>query len=207
MTEPLSDKQLTAIFERGNNFVRMNNLKAAIADYTTVIEHRPDFAPAYFNRGFARQHGVGDIAGAIQDYSTAIRLRPQFAEAFVNRAIAYQQQGEIDHALADYTTAIHYAPQMSHAYNNRGELLFLRGEYRAAAEDFQRARELKAGYWYAIAGLAISLHALGETEPARELWLSLISHRAEFRHAEWVRRELGWHDRLVAEAIRLIEGL
>ena len=200
----LNNRQVNAIFERANNFMRMGNLDSAIADYDLVIEHQPDFAPAYFNRAFARQHGRGDLDGAIQDYDRALELKPGFAEAYVNRAIAHHHRGDFSAALDDYASALDCQPQMSQAYVNRGELHFLRGDFAAAVADFERAQALKPGYRYAIAGLAVSLHAQDESEESYRLWQSLMARNEGFRNADWVRDELGWHETLVAEAQRLI---
>jgi tetratricopeptide (TPR) repeat protein len=203
----MNEKQINALFERANNFIRMGNLTAAITDYSEVLRHKPDFAPAYFNRGFARQHGQGDVSGAIDDFSDAIRLNPGFAEAYVNRAIAHTQQNDVPRAIADYDTALQHNPKLGHAHSNRGELHFLEGDLRAAAEDFRKAAELKPGYRYATAGLAISLHAAGERSEAQDLWRSLIERNSNFKNADWVKDELGWGDELVSEAARLIAGL
>jgi tetratricopeptide (TPR) repeat protein len=203
----MNEKQINALFERANNFIRMGNLNAAIADYTEVLRHKPDFAPAYFNRGFARQHGQGDVSGAIADFSDAIRLNPAFAEAFVNRAIAHAEQKDYADALADYDAALQHNPKLSHAYSNRGEIHFLTGDLRAAADDFRKAEQLKPGYRYALAGLAISLHAAGSIDEAQEIWRGLISRNTNFKDAAWVKEELGWRDDLVEEAARLIDEL
>jgi len=200
----MNEKQINALFERANNFIRMGNLKAAVADYTEVLRHKPDFAPAYFNRGFARQHGQGDVSGAIDDFSDAIRLNPDFAEAFVNRAIAHTQQQQYADAIADYDAALRQNPKLSHAYSNRGEIHFLNGDLRAAANDFRQAEQLKPGYRYALAGLAISLHAAGEISEAQTIWRGLIARNTNFSDSEWVKEELGWGEELVAEASRLI---
>ena len=60
--------------------------------YTEVIRLKPDFAPAYNNRGVARSD-KGDHDGAIVDYTAAIRLKPDYAEAYVNRGLAHRAKG------------------------------------------------------------------------------------------------------------------
>src|SRR5687767_2337370 len=165
----LNEKQINALFERGNNFIRMGNFVAAVKDYDQVITSNPAFAPAYFNRGIARHHGQVDLSGAIEDYTTAIQLKPQFPEAYANRAIAYKQQDDLTAALNDLNEAIRLNTSHS-AYYNRGEIYFLRGDYLAALADFQHAESLRPGYRYAIAGQAVANQALGEMETARQLW-------------------------------------
>ena len=204
MKTTLDEKQINALFERGNNFIRMGNLVQAVNDYDQVIAHRPDFAPAYFNRAFARQHGNQDVPGAIADYTRALELRPHFAQAFLNRAIAHKQNDDLHAALTDYQQAIGCEPNSAQAYNNRGEVYFLLGDYAAAGADFQQAHHLKAGYTHAIAGQAIACHALGEIDQARQFWQGLIAHNAHFRDLDWVRQELAWDAPLVDEAQKVI---
>lgn len=204
---PLTEKQINALFERGSNFIRLGNLTAAVQDFTRVLAYRPDFAPAYFNRGFARQHGQADLAGAVEDYSQALRLNPRLAAAYINRAIAYSASGNFSAALADYTTALSLDPNLWQALSNRGEVYFALGDYAAAAADFRAACRLKPDYRYGLAGLAISQHALGSVADARQLWRQLIERDAKFADVAWVKTELGWSDRLAAEAERLLAGM
>lgn len=203
----LTEKQVNALFERANNFIRMGNLKAAVQDYTQVIEHRPDFAPAYYNHAFARQHGAQDIEGAIEDYTTALRLRPDFAEAYANRAIAYKQLGDVEACIADYSRAIQLLPPAVHTvYNNRGEVYFLSGNYAAALADFQQALEHRPGYRFALAGMAVACYQLGNYEKAESCWRLLLSYNEQFNDLDWLREELGWDAPLLETAARLVES-
>jgi tetratricopeptide (TPR) repeat protein len=204
MYENLNDKEVKALFERGNNFIRMGNLTAAVRDYSIVLAHWPDFAPAYFNRGFARQHGERDLGGAISDYTAALQHKPQFPEALINRAIAHQQGGDPAAALADYTAAIAQAPDSAQAYVNRGELYFAQGDFALALADFQAAHLLKAGYRYAIAGRALAHYALGESAAAYELWADLLNRDESLGQLDHLARELGWAGPLLDWAARLL---
>jgi tetratricopeptide (TPR) repeat protein len=207
MPAPLSPKQLNALFERGNNFMRLSNFKSAAQDYSTVLEHQPDFAPAYFNRGFARQHGLGDLEGAIADYSAALQHRADFPQAYINRAIAYSQSGDVPAAIADYSAALVLAPDQAQAYVNRGELYAESGQYALAVNDFRAALGLKAGYRYALAGLAVSLAAQGELTEAQTLWRQLLTNNPNFADAAWIGGELGWSQGLVEGAQKLIHSI
>lgn len=204
----LTEKQISALFERGNNFIRVGNLIAAVKDYTQVIEHRPDFAPAYYNRAFARQHGEHDIQGALEDYTAALRLKPDFAEAYANRAIAYQQLGDYEACIADYSRALHLLPGMIHIiYNNRGEAYFIRENYEAALADFQKALEHRPGYRFALAGLAVTCYQLGNLEKAQSCWRLLLSYNEKFHEVTWLQQELGWDAPLLETASHLIDSL
>ena len=85
-------------YERGNQ-------QGAIADYTKAIEINPQYAPAYYNRGFAKDEGLGDHQGAIADYNKAIAINPQDATAYSNRGIAKELVGDLKGACADWKEA------------------------------------------------------------------------------------------------------
>jgi tetratricopeptide (TPR) repeat protein len=81
------------------------NPVASGLDYTEAIRLKPDYAPAFYNRGNARSD-KGDLEGALQDYSEAIRLKPDYALAFNNRGLARSDKGDLEGALQDYNEAI-----------------------------------------------------------------------------------------------------
>ena len=203
----LNQQQIGAIFERGNNFVRMGNLAQAVKDYDQVLEHWPEFAPAYFNRAFARQHGYGDLPGAIRDYTRALQLKPDFAEAYANRGIAHHQNEDYLAALADYDAALELDPESAPARYNRGEVHFLRGDFPAALADFQRARELRSGYSHAIAGAAIAAYRSGDAAAAKELWSDLLARDGGFKDAVYVANSLNWDAPLADAAGEIIAAL
>ena len=47
----------------------------AISDCDKAIEHNPEYADAYHNRGVAKR-ALGDEIGADEDFATAQRLNP-----------------------------------------------------------------------------------------------------------------------------------
>jgi len=69
---PVPDPRLSAeeYFGRGNN--------RAIVDYNRAIRINPNYADAYFNRGYAYGEKK-DYDRAIEDYTQAIRINPNYA--------------------------------------------------------------------------------------------------------------------------------
>jgi tetratricopeptide (TPR) repeat protein len=57
--------------KRGENYSGTHQYDRAIADYSTAIELKPDYAEAYNDRGFAF-YLKGDAERAIADYTRAI---------------------------------------------------------------------------------------------------------------------------------------
>jgi tetratricopeptide (TPR) repeat protein len=84
---------------------------------------------------------------------------------------------------------------------------FAMGNFEAALRDFERSHELDSEFKWAIAGLAITHHALGHVEKARKLWRRLLAQDERYRDADWVKQKLNWPDPLVEEARKLIAGL
>src|SRR5262245_61691685 len=64
--------------ELGDKFANHGDLDRAISTYGIAIQFAPDFAPAYFKRGLARQ-AKQDVSGAISDYGKTIEIDPRCA--------------------------------------------------------------------------------------------------------------------------------
>lgn len=69
----LSPRNVYAIFNKGNLYMRMQDLTAAISCYTEAIEIKPDFGEAYYNRGLVYLR-LGNKANGIADLSKAGEL-------------------------------------------------------------------------------------------------------------------------------------
>lgn len=59
--------------KRGIAKIAINDFKGAISDFTHVIEHIPDSAEAYYNRGLVYDY-LDDATAATEDLLTAKRL-------------------------------------------------------------------------------------------------------------------------------------
>jgi tetratricopeptide (TPR) repeat protein len=108
------------------------------------IEHKPEFADAYYDRGHAKQ-AKGDLDGAIAYYSKAIEFKPDYPEAYHDRGHAKQAKGDLDGAIADFTKAIEFKPEFADAYYDRGHAKQAKGDLGGAIADFTKAIEFKPG--------------------------------------------------------------
>lgn len=99
--------------------LKEDDLDLQIDRYTSAIKINPNFAEAYYNRGYAYDD-KGEYDQAIKDYTQAIEINPNYAEAYYNRGIAYRKKGEPDQAIADYDQAVEINPNDAAAYGNRG---------------------------------------------------------------------------------------
>ena len=73
-------------------------------DFDRVLELKPDFSHAYFNRGNISAK-LNDFKSAIVDYTRAIELNDHLAEAYFNRGLARLYAGSTDEGLSDLSKA------------------------------------------------------------------------------------------------------
>lgn len=192
--------------DRGAARASRGDLDGAIADYNKAIQLKPDIAYAYNNRGIVRV-SRGDLDGAIADYTQAIQLQPDYANAYNNKGVAHVGKDDFNAAIADYTQAIRLKSDFFESYYNRGEIYFVQREYDKSLSDFKKFNDLRPGDNFALAGLAITQHALGNLSEAHRLWKLLIGLDTRYKDADWVKTELNWADPLVDEARKLIAEL
>lgn len=145
-------------------------------------------AEAIFNHAFSRSRQ--DLASRLADYDAALRLNPEHIHARFNRALARRRGGDEMGALEDYDEVLRLRPDYYRAYNNRGELHFSFGDYEQALKDFEQANALCPNFTMALAGEALTLHALGRINAALDLWKPLAESDQRFYDAAWVGREL-----------------
>ena len=162
-------------------------------------------AEVYFSRAYEK-YKAGDLDGAIEDYTQILRLHPKNAQMYIYRGMMHHQKGDFERAIADNSEAIRIDPQSAYAYNNRAEAYFALQRYDEAFDDFRRAYALGNDRMM-MAGLAITNHALGRTDEARDLWQRLLEKNANFKDADWVGKELNWAQPLIEEARKLIAKL
>jgi tetratricopeptide (TPR) repeat protein len=204
----VTEKELTAAeyFEKATIFGQYQEYDKAVEAYTQGLRLNPDYSYAYLNRG-AIYDTIDELDKALADYNQAIQLNPYDAVAFNNRGSLLGAKGEYDTALQDFDKSVALDPRYAYAYSNRGEVQFIIGQYQNALVNFQKANELKRGDKFALAGMAISFHALGNLSEAQRDWKSLVGRDKRYKDVEWVRRTLRWANPLVEEARKLIAEL
>ena len=124
--------------KRGEGFSGAGEYDRAIADYTTAIQLKPDYAEAYNDRGFA-YYLKGDAERAIADYTRAIALRPNYPKAYNSRGVAYMAHGYgAATSVPDFDRAIALDPNFRYAYINRANARLASHPW-LALQDFHRA--------------------------------------------------------------------
>lgn len=128
----------------------------AINGYTKVIELRPQWFNARYNRGLAylmrywsMADGV-DLDNAIADFTWTLEQKRSYAEAYINRAIAYYArngEGDLDASVDDLTFAIRYNPTAYRAYYNRGLSYIRLDQHKLWVADLEKALEIAPEFW------------------------------------------------------------
>jgi tetratricopeptide (TPR) repeat protein len=124
--------------KRGEELSGARQYDRAIADYTTAIQLKPDYAEAYNDRGFA-YYLRGDAERAIADFTRAIELRPNYPKAYNSRGVVYMANGYgVEKSVPDFDRAIALKPDFRYAYINRANAQLASHPW-LALQDFHRA--------------------------------------------------------------------
>jgi tetratricopeptide (TPR) repeat protein len=112
--------------------------KKAIEYLNNAIRLQPDYADAYYSRGFAYDD-LNQYQNSIKDYNKVIDLKPHEAIAYSNRGKAYVKLGHNQLAINDFNEAIRLQPDYVNAYNNRGFAYLLQGNKKLGCRDAQKS--------------------------------------------------------------------
>ena len=96
-------------------------VEAALKEYLTSIQSRPDQWSSHYNLGNAYL-SLGDPKMAIASYNTALKLEPRAVPALMNESMAYAQLGETKKADELLQKALKIAPDNAAASFNMGLL-------------------------------------------------------------------------------------
>jgi tetratricopeptide (TPR) repeat protein len=211
----LNPAHARALFARGEALLRLGNFSAAMANAEQLVAVRPRSAQGRRSMGFLLNI-MHEEDRAHEAYARAIELDPgdavTWAQRGANRAFA---RGEEDRALEDLTRAIELDPDIAFAYTIRAVLYNNRGEFQKAIADCRRALEVEPEGSSTRGTLAWAYWETGQRDEARVV-LDELNAKAESWHnkdalvdarqqnAEFHRR-LGDHERVLAEAERIIE--
>ena len=140
-------------------------IKKAIAAYDEAIRLKPDFAPAYSNRGLIK-YALGKPNEAIVDSDRAIFLKPDVALFYLNRGMVRGALDKHKEAIVDHNSAIRLEPDFAEAYANRGNAKNKLGRHKEAIDDFDKAIHLKPDFALAYSNRGRTKSFLGKYEGA-----------------------------------------
>ena len=154
----------------------------AIADYTTAISLKPNYAGIYALRGLAKQQ-LEQYRAAIADYDRAIQLKPDYAEAYNNRGLSKYHLDQVLNAIADYDRAIQLKPDYAEAYGNRGLAKTTFGQDFDAISDCDKAIQLKPDYAEAYLTRGLAKTTLGQHSVAMTDFDKAIQLKSDYVEA------------------------
>jgi tetratricopeptide (TPR) repeat protein len=131
---------ITAYFNRGLTHLELNQIGAAIDDFTQVLALNPDHPSAYYQRGMAYVRRE-ELPAAIEDFGAALALMPESAALYARRASAYYRLQAYQRALDDYTQALTLRPNDVTLLLNRGLTYLAMGDVERAIADYDHAIE------------------------------------------------------------------
>ncbi|MEZ5147953.1 MAG: tetratricopeptide repeat protein [Bacteroidales bacterium] len=88
-------------FNRGDNFMMLNNFELALEDFNKAIELEPFYPYYIFYRAYLYQDN-GYNAEAINDYDRVLLYNPEDYVAMTNRGEAYYALGNKNAAFLDF---------------------------------------------------------------------------------------------------------
>ncbi len=97
-------------YKPDQNKVIKSEFEAAVADFTAVVDMKPDFVQAFIMRGMAYGQ-MGLSAAAIADFSHAIEVDPKNGYAYYGRGREYWATRNYLKAKEDYDKAVELDPQ------------------------------------------------------------------------------------------------
>ena len=163
------DEEAIHYFARGLDFYLVQDLSAAIDDFTAAIVADGSLWLSYYSRAVARYKQTelerADVAGKeakvadtpndfmvdarltdyqliLADLNKAIDLAPDFAYSYYNRGNVLSQLKDYRAAVVSYDEAIALEPNLAEAYYNRGLTYIFLGENAKGVADLSKAGEL-----------------------------------------------------------------
>ena len=163
------DEEAIHYFARGLDFYLVQDLSAAIDDFTAAIVADGSLWLSYYSRAVARYKQTelerADVAGKeakvadtpndfmvdarltdyqliLADLNKAIDLASDFAYSYYNRGNVLSQLKDYRAAVVSYDEAIALEPNLAEAYYNRGLTYIFLGENAKGVADLSKAGEL-----------------------------------------------------------------
>lgn len=144
-----------------------NDLEAAIASFTCVIELDPEDGVAFNNLGFFYGQ-LGESETALENFARSEEIDPTNISIYINRGDLYYQMGMDAEAVADFEKAFELNPNGLNPTMNKewGTSLYFLGEYDEAILRLTSAVEAEPEYATALNNRGYAYLAVGDYKNA-----------------------------------------
>jgi tetratricopeptide (TPR) repeat protein len=161
-----------------------NQIDDAIQAYTTLIENRPDQAPAHTLAGtLYEQKGRYDLAQT--HYEKALAIDPDHIPAINNLAYLYAEQNlHLDQALELARQARKQTGQVPAIMDTLGWVYYKKGLYDSAAMEFEDAARIDPSNPVFFYHLGLAYSKLGRSEDAKNALQKALALQTDFKGAE-----------------------
>ena len=103
---------------RGDVYIKLAQYDNAIADYSKIVELKPDKADSYYDRGKIYVQ-TKNYKKAIADFDKAIEMDPENIKFYMTRGNCYQTMGEKKKAKADFAKVKKLEDKIRKDFNKR----------------------------------------------------------------------------------------
>ncbi|BCW91087.1 hypothetical protein sos41_42650 [Alphaproteobacteria bacterium SO-S41] len=163
---------------RSGGHMRETNYEAAIADADAAIALDPNYADAWYYRGYANEE-LGRIDAARSDFDKAIELGLAPGYAFRARGRVKFLENDFAGAYDDFDAIIAADPNDQEAYRLRGAAAHVLERWSQAEADFTKAIELDPNDLKAYSGRAYVKYFTGRYAAAVPDFKKALSKKPE----------------------------
>lgn len=136
------------------NALKSKNYDVAIKQYSSVIDTKNDYAPAFYGRGIAYYH-LNSFNQSLIDLNKAVALDKGLKDLFYARGLTNTKLNNLVNAIQDFSTHLETSPNSAEAYYARGNVYYYLEEDAKAIEDYSQAIKIKPDFAPSYYGRAI----------------------------------------------------
>ncbi len=175
-------KSLVVLNILGSVLQKQGKQQEAMKCYDIVIQIKPDYINAYYNRGIILSK-LGLSKRALKDFEIVIQLKPDYAEAYYLLGNTFITLGLLEKAVDSFEKSTLLNPNFAQAYSNLGVVFIELGLFENAVATFEKAVKCKPDYAEAYCNLGGALKGLGKSDKAQECYEKAIKLKPDYAEA------------------------
>ncbi len=149
----------------------------------TALKFKSDYPEALINLGNLHTRS-GDYISGVETYAKAITLAPENPMARANLSVALLRLEQPDEALEQAEQALSLSPEYVEALNAVGNAHLAKTNFTQAESAFRKAHTQQPAHREAGLNLAATLHKLGRSDDAAEMYDNILKSNPDLAEAE-----------------------